>query len=379
MGVLEDCLRAAAQDEPLLIVVQAFTDRRALATCSKNWRALATAACFVLHRPPVSTARCASALPNFTKSLSEPAPPKPSHSRQTVTVVSARGGALPSGLVDKLTRRSQGNPFYLEELLNFLHDRGLDPLQPAGLNQIELPDSLNTLILSRIDQLSEREKTTLRVASIVGRLFRAAWLTGYYPIPRTAPGKIDRITGGDDITLLDTPSGAADLFKHIVTHEVTREFGFSTARLHDQFAGYLEKQIAAGTLHESSLLDTLVYHYTSTDNRAKQREYLRKAAQAAQDVSAFTTAVEYLARLLELIPATDPTRSALAVQLAVAHYNLGDYTAARAAIERVPQRRPTPTARPLWRSCEITSAGRLRRSADDSAQAVLWRERAATN
>jgi adenylate cyclase len=66
--------------------------------------------------------------------------------------------------------RAQGNPFYLEELLNYVRDRGLDP---ADIQNIELPDSLHTLILSRIDQLSEREKSTLRVASIVGRLFRA--------------------------------------------------------------------------------------------------------------------------------------------------------------------------------------------------------------
>ena len=51
----------------------------------------------------------------------------------------------------------------------------------CGLSRIELPDSLHTLILSRIDRLSEQEQTTLRVASIVGRLFRARWLTAITP------------------------------------------------------------------------------------------------------------------------------------------------------------------------------------------------------
>ena len=179
--------------------------------------------------------------------------------------------------------RSQGNPFYLEELLNYVRDRGLDP---ADLNKIELPDSLHTLILSRIDQLSEREKTTLRVASIVGRLFRAEWLTGYYP----ELGGMNRVQSDLeqlaelDITPLDTPEPElAYLFKHIVTHEVTYEsLPFATrAKLHEQLAAYLERQIAAGALTEASLLDTLVYHYERSDNPAKQREYLQKAGQAA--------------------------------------------------------------------------------------------------
>ena len=98
----------------------------------------------------------------------------------------ARGGALPAGLVEALMRRAQGNPFYLEELLNYVRDRGLDP---SDIQNIELPDSLHTLILSRIDQLSEREKTTLRVASIIGRLFRAAWLAGAMMIVAALAGR----------------------------------------------------------------------------------------------------------------------------------------------------------------------------------------------
>ncbi|HSG26745.1 MAG TPA: hypothetical protein VLA32_11570 [Anaerolineales bacterium] len=57
----------------------------------------------------------------------------------------------------------------------------MDPRDPADLEKIELPDSLHTLVLSRIDQLSAREQTTLRVASIIGRLFPVEWLTNCFP------------------------------------------------------------------------------------------------------------------------------------------------------------------------------------------------------
>ena len=87
---------------------------------------------------------------------------------------------LSQALIEKISRRAEGNPFYIEELLNYLHDRGIDPGQPEALEQIDLPDSLYSLILSRIDQLTENQKTLLKVASVIGRLFRVAILWGVY-------------------------------------------------------------------------------------------------------------------------------------------------------------------------------------------------------
>src|SRR5678815_6118920 len=109
--------------------------------------------------------------------------------------------------------------------------------------------------------IRDSEKTTLRVASIVGRLFRAAWLTGYYPaLGELAHIKVDLDKlESMDITPLDSEPELAYLFKHIVTHEVTYEslpFGLR-AQLHEQLARFLEKQISIGAAPESALLDTL--------------------------------------------------------------------------------------------------------------------------
>ncbi|MBK9613814.1 hypothetical protein [Candidatus Amarobacter glycogenicus] len=122
------------------------------------------------------------------------------------------------------------------------------------------------------------------------------------------------------------------------------------ARLHEQLAGYLEGQIAAGRLREAPLLDTLVFHYLCSDNRAKKREYLFKAGESALEISAFTTAVEYLTPLMDLLPIGDPTLSTPAAieqaQLAAitdADWRrgcsgrhdqwMGDYTGAQAILE----------------------------------------------
>jgi len=350
-ALLEDCLRAAAGNEPLLIVVE---DLHWIDALSHNLleelaRSLSDCyVCFVLaYRPPqlqrlrVNAPRI-EALPNFTRiELHEltQAEAEQTIRAKLAQLYPARSGAVPAALVEKLIRHAQGNPFYLEELLNYLRDRGLDPREPQALEKIELPDTLHTLILSRIDQLSEQERTTLHVASIVGRLFRAVWLTGYYPelgsFPRVK-ANLDELAEMD-ITPLDSPEPElAYLFKHIVTHEVTYEsLSFGTrAKLHEQLAHYLENEAGTISLGASSLLDTITFHYGRSDNAAKKREYYRKAADAAYSVSAFSTAVEYSTRLLELTPHDDPARSALALGLADMYLRLSDYPAARVAAQQ---------------------------------------------
>jgi adenylate cyclase len=107
-----------------------------------------------------------------------------------------------------------------------------------------------------MDQLTEHEKTTLHVASVVGRWFRAAWLPGYYP----ALGELGQVKADLqeldklEITPLDTPEPElAYLFKHIVTHEVAYESlpYAMRAQLHEQLARFLEKQRAAGAVSHS--------------------------------------------------------------------------------------------------------------------------------
>jgi tetratricopeptide (TPR) repeat protein len=146
-----------------------------------------------------------------------------------------------------------------------------------------------------------------------------------------------------DLTLLDRTEPELEyLFKHVITHEVTYEsLSFATrARLHEQLATYVEAQIALGHLSETALLDTLVYHYGHTPNLAKRRLYGQKAVAAAQAISAFATAVNYLTQLLEITPPDDPAHFALAFELAETYHRLGDHTAAQSTLAQLP---PTTT------------------------------------
>ena len=129
-------------------------------------------------------------------------------------------------MISRITNRAEGNPFYIEELLNYLHDRGIDPHDAQALQKLDLPTSLHSLILSRIDQLTESQKSTIKVASVIGRLFRAGMLWGVYPqLGNEQQIKIDlEILSQLDLTPLDSAEPELIyLFKNIVTQEVAYE------------------------------------------------------------------------------------------------------------------------------------------------------------
>jgi adenylate cyclase len=211
-----------------------------------------------------------------------------------------RKGAATPALIERITAKAQGNPFYVEELLNYLRDRGINPQDAAAIESLDLPTSLHTLLLSRIDQLSERERAAIKVASVVGRLFRFADLHGAYPVLGDAALLRDDLDALAklDLTPLDTPEPElAYLFKHIVTQEVAYQSLTAQARasLHEQLAAYLEQLAGEDT---DQYVDLLAYHYDRSNNLDKQRYFLRRAGEAAAARFANDAAVDYLTRAL---------------------------------------------------------------------------------
>jgi class 3 adenylate cyclase/tetratricopeptide (TPR) repeat protein len=211
---------------------------------------------------------------------------------------------IPDVLVERITERAQGNPFYIDEMINLIHDRGIDLADTEALQSLDLPDSLHSLIISRIDQLAEGAKTTLKVASVIGRIFCASWLWGIYPQLGTPEQVREQLAllSRLDITSMDKPEPELEyLFRHIVTREVAYESLSVATRtmLHGQAGQFIER-----TYPESleRYVDLLAYHYGRGQNVEKQREYFRKAGAAAQAAYANDAAIDYYRRLLSLLP-----------------------------------------------------------------------------
>lgn len=232
---------------------------------------------------------------------------------------------IPTALADRITQIAGGNPFYIDELMNLLRDRGIDVADTDALFQVELPPSLHALIQRRVDELGEDDKTVLKVASVIGRLFRASWIPGAYP----EIGSFDRVLHqlnrleSLELTPLDRLEPELEyLFKHILTQQVAYDTLSYALRedLHERVGHFIETRYSDDL---NPLLFLIAFHYGNSRNHERQRFYFRLAGDHARRLFLNQAAVDYYQRLLRLLDASDPS-GADAVSRGDVLYALGE-------------------------------------------------------
>jgi adenylate cyclase len=227
-------------------------------------------------------------------------------------------------LLRALVERAEGNAFYLEELVNYLHAQGADPAN-AKAALTELPASLASLVLSRIDTLGESSRRTLKVASVVGRDFDLDVLTGAYPelgARRQVTVHIRRLTAAD-LVVAEGAETEGYAFRHAVIREVAYEsvpFALRSV-LHGRIGNWVEKV-------QPGALDLLAHHFWWSSEEGKKREYLWRAGQAAEARYANEAAVDYFRRLAPLLP--EPDRGPVLLKLGAVLELRGDLAEAEA-------------------------------------------------
>jgi class 3 adenylate cyclase/tetratricopeptide (TPR) repeat protein len=225
-----------------------------------------------------------------------------------------RTGALPAVLIERIVERAQGNPFCVEELLNHLHDRGLDPRRADTVQALDWPVSLHLLVLSRLDRLAVPQQMELKVASVIGRQFALAAVFACHP----AVGSLDALCVDlRELTRLGLTAEAPDepdlsfLFKHRVTLEVAYASLSQTSRvqLHAQVACYL---MARSPDSPAWLAPTLAHHWACAERPDQAWPHLKRAAEQAAAVYANAQALAAFAQVLGWLPA-DATRERIDV------------------------------------------------------------------
>ncbi len=282
---------------------------------------------------------------------------------------------VPAPLLKRITERAQGNPFYIEELLNYLQDQKFDPNDVKKLRQLDLPTSLHSLILSRIDQLTEHQKGTIKVASVIGRLFEAGWVWGMYPdLGEPAQIKADlEILSNLDLAPMDKPEPElAYIFKHVVTQEVAYEsLPFATrAMLHDHLGQFIERNYSDKL---DRYINLLAFHYGRSDNDNKKRIYLRRAGEVAQAEYNNDAAIDYYQRLLELLSKQE--QIPIMLKLGEVLQLVGHWDEAEKLLYEVLALTEQLEDRPARAWCQ-TALGELQRFQSQYAEAAEWLEKA---
>ena len=173
-------------------------------------------------------------------------------------------GELPDALRSRVVERAEGNPLFVEELLEALIDQGVLDRTSSGwtvrdVPQGALPDSLNALLAARIDLLETVEKDALQAAAVIGRTF---W-----------EGAIRELANGEepdfgvleerDFVTRRPGSTLPDEREYVIKHALTRDVAYGAipkakrARLHAAFAEWLERTTAGRDEHAA----ILAHHY----------------------------------------------------------------------------------------------------------------------
>jgi ABC-type oligopeptide transport system substrate-binding subunit len=189
-------------------------------------------------------------------------------------------GEVTSPLRRLLLDRAEGNPFYLEELVASLVEQGVlarggegDAWQvKASIESLSIPDTVQGLLLARIDRLEEDVRGTLQMASVIGRSFLYRLLQAiacrgeaFQPEPATAG------VGPSDARLLvtaDLPGNASPILdRHLVIlqrADLVRE-----KAVHPELEYIFKHSLAQEAAYHSLLLE-------------RRREYHRRAGEALE-------------------------------------------------------------------------------------------------
>jgi len=245
------------------------------------------------------------------------------------------GDSPPRRFVRRVFDRSDGNPFFIEELL---HDvgAGADWEQSAG----GVPDSVKDLLLRRLRDLGEDCRQMLALAAVAGREFELDLLARV--LDHSRERLIDLIEEAIDAdVLVESPEAVGRIaFSHALFRETIYEQLSATrkAATHSRIAAAIEQAPAARPEQQAG---TLAYHYRAAGELGKAFDYYRRAAEEAERVYAHETALESLqgaivaGEMLGMTVTTDQTIRDLYRARAWMLLTLGELDAALSDLELV--------------------------------------------
>jgi class 3 adenylate cyclase/tetratricopeptide (TPR) repeat protein len=211
---------------------------------------------------------------------------------------------LPPSVHDRILERSEGNPFFLEEIVRRLVDGGLiehiDHRWRAteGIEEVEIPDTVQGVLAARIDLLDATDKRIAQAAAVVGRVF---WPGPVADLTGAEPGDLeDALRRLEDRELVLSRPGSSlagqpeYIFKHVLTRDVAYESlpRKDRPRAHATVAAWLERTAGDRAVE---FAEVLAYHYGTA-------AALERDAGPAADQGLRRSALEWLQRASEVAP-----------------------------------------------------------------------------
>jgi class 3 adenylate cyclase/predicted ATPase len=241
----------------------------------------------------------------------------------------AHRGAPLHALKQLILEKTQGTPFFMEEIVQDLYEQGflirdgVETRRSASLPaELHLPPTVQGILAARIDRLAPDEKALLQQLSVIGRQFPVSLVCQVIAQPEEELYRLLASLQHKEF-LYEQPAFPESeyLFKHALTQEVAYGTVLQEQRkaLHEKTAQAMEVLYTASLDEHYS---DLAHHYSRSGNAAKAVEYLGLAGQQAARHSANAEAINHFTAALELLK-TLPDTDARARQELTLHLSLG--------------------------------------------------------
>ncbi len=260
-------------------------------------------------------------------------PLAPVHIEAIIRAIFHQSHPVSSEFVTALYDHTEGNPFFLEEVLKALVATG-DIMVTNGawdrkrLRELRVPRTVQIAVIQRADQLRHAAQRVLMLAAVVGRRFDSALLTAITQL--SEPDLIAAIKELMHAQLVVEESADTFAFRHALTQQAVYSALLLRERkaLHGTIAATIEQSDAPAI--DARLAD-LSWHFFQGEVWDKALVYSRRAGEQAQALYSPRAAAEYYTRAIIAAQAQNaavPLRT-LQYARAEAYEQLGEFEAAR--------------------------------------------------
>jgi len=247
---------------------------------------------------------------------------------------------FPEGFIEMIFKQTEGNPYFVEEVVKSLVDQGIINPQDAQWHQkvdmtaVTMPSSVKTVITERIARLDPGAIKTLENASVIGQEFTFEILKGISEMKEEELVEaLEKLMNAK--LIFEDMSGEAEKYRftHTMLREVVYENLSRTRRrmLHRKAATTME------TVYKNKLGDMtygLAYHFSNAGDLPKSAKYFSEAGHKALKSFAIDEAMKYYRSALDALEKLESSMDNLKleeevlVSLGNAHYTVGEWDSA---------------------------------------------------
>ncbi|KAA3664151.1 MAG: hypothetical protein DWQ04_07170, partial [Chloroflexi bacterium] len=249
---------------------------------------------------------------------------------------------LPRHILAYLIEKGSGNPLFLVELARTLQLRGLlsddTNLASVALDALDLPNSVQGLLLAQLDRLAIEARHTLQMASVIGKTFFNDVLAYLAGAEQQVAERLAELSERDFVlAALPTELGETQQFRHgLIQASAYSTLLYERRRTyHRQVAEALESLFPASIAEQSAFL---AYHYEQADDVTQAIYYLQQTADKARLLYAHEEAESLYKRILalmeKLVEPDENGRARTFLKLAQVYANRMDFMTAQAYYEQ---------------------------------------------